>query len=95
MIKQMNEISLDELKKKFKDSEIVDVREKIEYHDYNIGGHNIPAHELNHKLSLLENEEKLVVVCSNGMRSSIVARVLAKKLPTIPIFHLTEGLLVP
>lgn len=91
----MNEISLDELRKNFKDSEIVDVRERIEFCDYNIGGNNIPAHEINHYISQLEKEEKLVVVCSNGMRSSIVARVLAKKLPTTPIFHLTEGILIP
>ena len=91
----MTEITLEELKKNFKDSEIVDIRERIEFSEYNIGGHNIPAHEINHYTSQLEKEEKLVVVCSNGMRSSIVARVLAKKLPTTPIFHLTEGILVP
>ncbi|ADQ16952.1 rhodanese domain-containing protein [Leadbetterella byssophila DSM 17132] len=87
----MKEISKEELKD-FKDSEIVDVREKIEFSNYNVGGRNIPAHELNYYIEDLKKEEKLVVVCSNGMRSSIVARVLEKKLATIPIFHLTEGL---
>lgn len=88
----MEEITKEQLKN-FKDSQIVDVREKIEFYDYNIGGRNIPAHEINHFIAELEKETQLVVICSNGMRSSIVARVLSKKLPTIPIFHLTEGIL--
>lgn len=90
--KNMTEITLTELKEKFRDSEIVDVREKEEFADFNIGGRNIPAHEINYFLPELEKEEKLVVVCSNGLRSSIVARVLQKKLPTIPVFHLTQGI---
>lgn len=89
----MTEISLAELRERFKDSEIVDVREKVEFFDFNIGGRNIPAHEINHFLPELEKEEKLVVICSNGLRSSIVARVLQKKLPTIPVFHLTYGIM--
>jgi len=89
----MTEITLSELRKDFKDTEIVDVREKEEYAGFNIGGRNIPAHEINYFLPELEKEEKLVVICSNGLRSSIVARVLQKKLPTIPVFHLTHGII--
>lgn len=89
----MKEINLEQLKN-FKDSEIVDVREKIEFSEYNRGGRNIPAHEINTFIEELSQEDKLVVICSNGFRSSIVARVLEKKLATIPIFHLTEGILL-
>lgn len=88
----MTEITWEELQDNFLDSQIVDVREKEEFDDFNIGGRNIPAHEINHFLPELQEEEKLVVICSNGLRSSIVARVLQKKLPTIPIYHLTNGL---
>jgi hypothetical protein len=31
------------------------------------------------------------VACSNGTRSSIVARLLTKKLPEKAIYHLEEG----
>lgn len=89
----MTEITLEALKERFKDSEIVDVRERDEFVDFNIGGRNIPAHEINHFLPELEKEDKLAVICSNGLRSSIVARVLQKKLPTIPVFHLTYGMM--
>lgn len=95
MNSEMREISLSELSRNFKDTEIVDVREKEEFSDFNIGGRNIPAHVINHFLADLEKEDKLVVICSNGLRSSIVARVLQKKLPTIPVFHLTNGILEP
>lgn len=88
----MKEIGLEELKD-FKASEIVDVREHVEYADYNVGGRSIPAHELNYFLDELKKEEKIAVICSNGMRSSIMARVLEKKLPEIPIFHLTYGII--
>jgi rhodanese-related sulfurtransferase len=87
----MKEISREQLIL-FAPSEIVDVREKEEYNAYNVGGRNIPAHELNHFVEELRQEKQIVVICSNGMRSSIVARVLEKKLATVPIFHLTEGI---
>ncbi len=89
----MTEITLQQLKEGFKDREIVDVREREEFVGFNIGGRNIPAHEINYFLPELEKEDKLAVICSNGLRSSIVARVLQKKLPTIPVFHLTHGII--
>lgn len=88
----MKEIGLEKLKD-FKDSEIVDVREREEFIEYNVGGRNIPAHELNHYMAELELEKKLLVLCSNGMRSSIMARVLQKKLPDTPIYHLSKGII--
>ncbi len=87
----MKEITKEELAQ-FAPSEIVDVREREEFAAYNLGGRNIPAHELNYFVEELKQEKKVVVICSNGMRSSIVARVLEKKLATVPIFHLTEGI---
>lgn len=87
----MKEITKEELVG-FLPSEIVDVREKEEYAAFNVGGRNIPAHELNYFVEELKKEAKIAVLCSNGMRSSIVARVLEKKLATVPIFHLTEGI---
>ena len=71
---------------------IIDVREKEEFVDFNIGGLNIPAHEVTGKIEFLEKFEKLIIVCSNGMRSNIMARVLLKKLKNPQIMHLTEGI---
>jgi rhodanese-related sulfurtransferase len=71
---------------------IVDVQETWEYADFNIGGINIPPHEITERLNELENFENIIVVCSNGTRSAIVARLLTKKLPTKQIYHLEEGI---
>lgn len=70
---------------------IVDVREKSEFDDFNIGGINIPAHLLNEHLEELEAFDTLIIACSNGARSYILARVIQKKLPEKNVLHLTEG----
>jgi rhodanese-related sulfurtransferase len=71
---------------------LLDVRETVEFLDFNIGGLNIPPHEVTTRIAELLDYERIVVVCSNGTRSSIVARLLAKKNPSVQIFHLEEGI---
>ena len=71
---------------------LLDVREISEFNDFNIGGMNIPPHEITEKLEELNNYDTIIVACSNGTRSSIVARLLTKKLPTKEILHLEEGI---
>ncbi len=94
-MKHVEEIDLHRLEKLKSNAKtlIVDVREKEEFLSYNIGGHNMPAHLLNENLSKLQNYENLIIICSNGMRSHIMARVIQKKIPSANIFHLTEGII--
>ncbi len=70
----------------------LDIREKEEFIDFNMGGLNVPSHELKSVYEKLEKQENIIVVCSNGMRSSIIARVLCSKLKNPEIFHLSEGI---
>ncbi len=70
----------------------LDIREKEEFLDYNMGGLNVPSHELKSVYESLEKQENIIVVCSNGLRSSIIARVLSSKLKNPKIFHLSEGI---
>jgi rhodanese-related sulfurtransferase len=70
---------------------LLDVREISEFADFNIGGINIPPHEVTERLEEIKNYQTIVVACSNGTRSSIVARLLRKKLPEKTILHLEEG----
>lgn len=70
---------------------LLDVREVSEFADFNIGGINIPPHEITERLEELSNYDTIIVACSNGTRSSIVARLLTKKLPAKKILHLEEG----
>ncbi|MCU0324594.1 MAG: rhodanese-like domain-containing protein [Spirosomaceae bacterium] len=74
------------------DSVIVDVQEKWEFADFNIGGINIPPHEITERLDELNDYKNIIVVCTNGTRSAIVARLLSKKLPDKKIYHLEEGI---
>lgn len=71
---------------------VVDVQEKWEFVDFNVGGINIPPHEITERLDELRAFENIIVVCTNGTRSAIVARLLSKKLPDKKIYHLEEGI---
>ena len=89
-------ISREELLLKLKEQNpafcLVDVRERHEFADFNWGGLNVPAHELGKYMDRLIGCEEIVVACSNGMRSSIMARVIQKKNPSARVLHLEEGI---
>lgn len=70
---------------------LLDVRERDEFMDFNIGGLNIPPHEITNRAIELIDYQQIVIACSNGMRSGIVAKMLQKKLANTFIFHLEEG----
>jgi rhodanese-related sulfurtransferase len=91
-IKEINQQEFDEIKAR-ESTLIIDVREKEEFLTYNIGGLNMPAHLLKEHLNELQKYQNLVIVCSNGLRSHIMARVIQKKIPSATVFHLTEGIL--
>lgn len=88
---QIIEIELNDLEK-LKDFLVVDIREREEFLEKNIGGINIPAHEITTRIGEIETKGNLVIVCSNGLRSSIMARVIHKKIPTANVYHLSEGI---
>jgi rhodanese-related sulfurtransferase len=92
-MQDFTEISQNDLKSILSNpkSILLDVREISEFADFNIGGINIPPHEVIERLEEIKNYQTIVVACSNGTRSSIVARLLRKKLPEKTILHLEEG----
>lgn len=70
----------------------LDVRERSEFADFSIGGVNIPPHEIGDRLDFIRPYTHIVVFCSNGLRSSMVLRWLAKKNPDAVYWHLEEGI---
>ncbi len=90
-MKRIIEIELFDIEK-LKNFLVVDIREREEFLEKNIGGINIPAHEITNRLAEIATKENLVIVCSNGIRSSIMARVIHKKIPNANIYHLSEGI---
>lgn len=57
---------------------LLDVREAIEYHTYNIGGINIPLSVLPTVLSELEYKktDEIIVICKIGLRSKTAQSIL-------------------
>lgn len=57
---------------------LLDVREKIEYYTYNIGGLNIPLSVLADEIEQLSNNktDEIVVVCKAGIRSRTAQQIL-------------------
>ena len=59
--------------------QVIDVREQLEFHTFNIGGENIPLGKLLAEVDELEydTDEEIVVVCQRGLRSETARRVLS------------------
>ncbi|WP_301108883.1 rhodanese-like domain-containing protein [Sporosarcina sp.] len=79
--KGVKSMSTGELKEILKDKKIqfVDVRTPAEYKGRRIKEFkNIPLNLLNNKISTLDKERDVVVICQSGMRSSQAAKQLKK-----------------
>lgn len=57
---------------------LIDVREVIEYHTYNIGGDNIPLSNLERTLNSLRynKTDEIIVICKVGLRSETAQAIL-------------------
>jgi len=57
---------------------VLDVREKIEYVTYNIGGENIPLSKLPGSLDQLtyNKNDEIIVICKIGLRSKTATALL-------------------
>ncbi|GAA3982924.1 rhodanese-like domain-containing protein [Mucilaginibacter dorajii] len=57
---------------------LIDVREAIEYHTYNIGGVNIPLSKLSDSLNTWDynKTDELIVICKVGLRSETAQTLL-------------------
>lgn len=80
----MTDISAEQLKEKIDKSEsliILDVREKIEYYTYNIGGIHIPLGQLTNQLEKLPEDlhTEIIVVCQKGIRSRTAQTLLIQE----------------
>ncbi len=76
-----NDIKAREIKERLNNNEplnLLDVREKIEYHTRNIGGVNIPVGKLTESLNQLQWQynDEIIVICSAGLRSETAKSIL-------------------
>ncbi|MEJ6978869.1 rhodanese-like domain-containing protein [Pedobacter sp. P351] len=76
-----NDISAIELKEKLSQDDsvlLIDVREQLEFHTFNIGGENIPLGTLPEMIGELDyhKDYEIVVICQRGIRSETARRLL-------------------
>ena len=73
---------------------LLDVREEIEYHTYNIGGKNIPLSRFEKSLDQIgyNKNDEIIVVCRAGIRSETVRIILEEK-GYLHVRNLTGGLI--
>ena len=73
-------IEAEEFRKRLSGEEhlrILDVREELEYHTFNIGGLNIPLGKIREPEDLdFGTDEEIIVVCQRGIRSRSACRLL-------------------
>lgn len=77
------DIQVDELKDKLEANEkfrLIDVREKYEHDEFNVGGTLIPMGDIFNHISELELDKdgEIVLYCRSGNRSGMVKRMLVQ-----------------
>ncbi len=80
----MNDITVQELKKRLDDGEkilIIDVRETWEYEEFNINAKLIPLGELQGAIDDLDDhkDEEIIVHCKSGARSAAAREFMTKQ----------------
>jgi rhodanese-related sulfurtransferase len=73
---------------------LLDVREEIEYHTYNIGGKNIPLSKVNENINQLgyNKTDEIIVICKAGLRSQTAIDLLTRN-GYLQVRNLTGGLM--
>jgi rhodanese-related sulfurtransferase len=79
----MNDISAIDLKVKLEQKEafyLLDVREKLEFFTFNIGGQNIPLGQLSNRIEELPEDlnAEIIVICQKGIRSRTAQTLLTQ-----------------
>lgn len=80
----MEDISAEEFnmlsKSDLKDYILIDVREELEFHTYNIGGKNIPLGKLPVMIAEddfdFDKNDTLILICQRGIRSKTAKHIL-------------------
>ena len=93
-VKQISREELAQWQKDGKQFRLVDVREKHEHLDYNIGGELIPLSELNRQFRPSDSDIPIIFYCRKGIRSQIAIQRLQQKYPQLEFYNLTSGLTV-
>jgi rhodanese-related sulfurtransferase len=91
----MNFIIPSDLKEKLDNKEeivLIDVREKFEHNDFNIGGTLIPMNTVFEQIEKIPKDKTVVLYCAKGIRSAMVIQRLEEKYGYNNLVNLTGGM---
>lgn len=89
-------VSVQELKEKFEtdeDFQLIDIREKYEFDDFNIGGINIPMDDVLKNLKKLHLSKPIIFCCNEGLKSRALIIVLKRKISNQKLYSLEGGVM--
>ncbi|MFC2132669.1 molybdopterin-synthase adenylyltransferase MoeB [Bacteroidota bacterium] len=92
---EINNITAKELKNlidKKADIEIIDVRQKSLFENYNIGGKNIEMEKLLFEVDLIPKNKKVVILCEIGEKSLALTEYFQIKKNLDNVYNLKEGI---
>ncbi|MBX2935441.1 MAG: rhodanese-like domain-containing protein [Ferruginibacter sp.] len=90
----MNSITAAELKQKIdnaEDFQLIDVREAFEHEEFNIGGLQIPLHEILRQAQQVSTDKPVIIYCRKGIRSQVAIQRLQEKFPFTNLYNLIGG----
>ena len=88
-------ISAEKLKEKFENGEdfqLIDIRERYEFKEFNIGGINIPMDDVLKNLKKLNISKPIVFCCNEGIKSRALVIVLKRKISNKQLYTLEGGI---
>jgi adenylyltransferase/sulfurtransferase len=71
-----NEIGIEELNLNRENYFLIDVREEHEFEEFNIGGINIPLHDLLSQKDQITSNKKIIFCCQTGPKSKMALEIL-------------------
>lgn len=77
-MEQISASDFNNLLQKDEKVKILDVREAIEFHTYNIGGKNLPLSQLSEQtaIAVCNKTDEIIVICKAGIRSQTAQAIL-------------------
>lgn len=71
---------------------LIDVREEFEYQICNIGGFNYPLSTIPERLTEIDEQKTMVLLCHHGVRSMHALRYLKAQFPTLKVVSVQGGI---
>ena len=90
--KNITAASLHRMLKENESIQLIDVREKYEHDEFNIGGLLLPLGTVTQNIHLIEKEKPVIIYCRVGLRSQIAIQRLEQKYPFNNLINLEGGI---